>query len=78
MFCTYQKFTETAHLSDFVALQPNSATLWPGAVVRGDDARAGMLTPISAPLSDVTFSLSLENLAGSPVGQMRPRAFTSR
>ena len=69
-FCTYQRFTETSRFDRFVALQPNSATLWPGTVVRGADAAAGLLTPLGATLAPVTFSVSLENIAGSPVGVM--------
>ncbi len=69
-FCSYTRFTETQQFDQFVAFQPNSATLWPGTVVRGNDAAAGLLTPIGVELAPVTFSLSLENIAASPVGQM--------
>ena len=65
-YCTYTRFEETAHHDKFVALQPNSATLWPGSIVRGADAAHGLLTPVGAPLAPVTFSISLENIAGSP------------
>ena len=68
--CTYRAFTETAHFESFVALSPNSATLWPGNVVRGDDARAGLITPVGVSLSPVTFSVSLENLNGVPSATM--------
>ena len=70
VFCTYKRFTETEQFERFVAFQPNSATLWPGAVVRGQDARNGVLTPIGVPRAPLTFSISLENIAGSPVGHM--------
>lgn len=69
-FCSYSRYTETAQYDQFVALQPNSATLWPGVVVRGADAEAGVLTPVGIELAPVTFSVSLENIAGSPVGHM--------
>lgn len=69
-FCSYTRYTETAHYDKFVAFQPNSATLWPGNVVRGIDAQAGLLTPVGVKLAPVTFSVSLENLANSPVGEM--------
>ncbi len=68
--CTYTKYTETDQFDEFVAFQPNSATLWPGVVVKGKDAQQGLLTPIGVELSPVTFSLSLENIAESPVGNM--------
>lgn len=69
-FCTYKRYTETVQFDEFVAFQPNSATLWPGVVVRGADAEEGLLSPIGAELAPVTFSFSLENLANSPVGTM--------
>ena len=68
--CSFEAYTETLHSSEFVAFQPNSATLWPGVVVQGRDAEQGVLTPLSAKLAPVTFSVSLENIAGSPVGYM--------
>jgi thiol-activated cytolysin len=69
-FCTYQRYAETEQLDRFVAFQPNSATLWPGVVVRGADAENGLLTPLSASRAPLTFSVSLENIDGSPVGHM--------
>lgn len=69
-FCSYTHYSQTEQLDRFVALQPNSATLWPGAVVQGEDAEHGVLTPIAAPLAPVVFSVSLENIAGNPVGVM--------
>lgn len=70
MFCSYTRFTETARFDQFVSFQPNSATLWPGVIVRGKDAANGVLTPIGVDLAPITFSVSLENIAGSPVGEM--------
>jgi thiol-activated cytolysin len=69
-YCTYKHYSETVHYEKFVAFQPNSATLWPGLVVRGADAEEGLLTPIGVQLAPVTFSVSLENIANSPVGHM--------
>lgn len=69
-FCVYKHYAETAHYDKFVAFQPNSATLWPGVVVRGQDAAEGLLTPVGLDLAPVTFSVSLENIANSPVGYM--------
>lgn len=69
-YCSYRRYTETEQLDRFVAFQPNSATLWPGVVVRGADAEDGLLTPVAVPLAPVTFSVSLENISGSPVGKM--------
>ena len=69
-FCSYTHYSETVHYDKFVAFQPNSATLWPGVVVKGADAQEGLLTPIGVKLAPVTFSVSLENIANSPVGHM--------
>src|SRR5690606_34979502 len=70
LFCSYNRYTETIQYDRFVALQPNSATLWPGVVVHGHDAQFGHLNPLSAKLGPSTFSISLENIAASPVGHM--------
>jgi len=69
-FCTYKHFAETVHYDKFVAFQPNSATLWPGVVVKGADAQEGLLTPVGVKLAPMTFSVSLENISNSPVGKM--------
>ncbi|MBM4374338.1 MAG: thiol-activated cytolysin family protein [Deltaproteobacteria bacterium] len=76
-YCSYARFQETAQFDRFVALQPNSATLWPGNVVRGEDAANGVLTPIGVELAPVTFSVSLENLAGSPAATMEKPSLSS-
>lgn len=76
-YCLYERFGETAYSAEFVAFQPNSATLWPGSVLRGEDAAAGLLTPVGVELAPVTFSVSLENLGGSPVGHMENPSLSS-
>ncbi|MBL9028332.1 MAG: thiol-activated cytolysin family protein [Myxococcales bacterium] len=76
-YCTYSRYTETAQFDEFVAFQPNSATLWPGVIVRGEDAANGVLTPVGVPLAPVKFSVSLENLVGSPVGEMADPSLSS-
>ena len=68
--CSYTYYHATEHFSEFVAFQPNSATLWPGAIVKGADAQYGLLTPISLERAPLTFSFSLENLVASPVAEM--------
>ncbi|MEM1031208.1 MAG: thiol-activated cytolysin family protein [Myxococcota bacterium] len=68
--CSFKSFTETRRFEEYAIFEPNSATLWPGNVVRGDDALRGRLTPIGVALAPVTFSLSLENLVASPLGEM--------
>jgi thiol-activated cytolysin len=70
LFCEYVHYGETAHFDELVALQPGAVSLWPGAVVRGADALQGLLTPINAARAPLTFSVSLENLGGSPVAML--------
>lgn len=76
-FCNYIHYRETAHAHEFVAFQPNSATLWPGNVVQGEDAQYGLLTPIGLPRAPMTFSFSLENLQGTPTGHMESPTLSS-
>jgi hypothetical protein len=76
-FCTYKRYNETRVFEDLVAFAPNSATLWPGSVVVGQDAKQGLLTPVGVELAPVTFSVSLENLTGSPTGKMSSPSLSS-
>lgn len=69
-WCSYVHYTETRHAHDLAAFQANSATLWPGNVVRGRDAQRGVLTPVGLRRAPVTFSVSLQNLGYSPVGHI--------
>lgn len=70
LMCTYQSYRETQRFSEFVAFQPNSAALWPGSIVQGAEAKEGFFTPVGVDRGPLTFSLSLENLSGSPVAHM--------
>ena len=63
--CDYTHYTVTENYDDFVAFGPNSATLWPGSIVEGEDASHGMLTSIGLPRAPLTFSVSLPGLANS-------------
>jgi len=71
LLCNYARYTETGHYSQFIAFQPNSASLWPGSIVQGKDAQNGFFTPVGVERAPITFSVSLENIAGSPVGFMK-------
>lgn len=68
--CVYTYYETTEHFAEFVAFSPNSAVLWPGSIVRGQDASHGLLTAITLPRAPLTFSLSLETLVASPVAHM--------
>ena len=63
--CDYTHYTVTENYDDFVAFQPNSAALWPGSIVEGEDASQGLLTAIGLPRAPLTFSVSLPGLANS-------------
>ena len=77
--CSYRKFKQTQRFDQFVALQPNSATLWPGNVVSGRGASLGLLTPLGLPLAPATISISLEGVRGKAGGTMtKPNLFTFR
>ena len=75
--CTQTYFSETDQLDTFIALQPNSPALWPGAVLRGDELEQGFLAPIGLERAPAVFSLSLENLTASPVGMMDTPSLSS-
>lgn len=68
--CEYVHYREAGQFDEFIAFAPNSASLWPGVVLRGRDAEEGLLTPVSLPRASLKFSLSLPTLAGDPVGEM--------
>lgn len=77
LYCSYKRYDETKVFENLVAFAPNSATLWPGAVVIGQDAKEGLLTPVGVGLAPVTFSVSLENLSGPPTGKMSAPSLSS-
>src|SRR5262249_3176324 len=62
--CTTQNLAETRQFDKVVAFAANSESLWPGAIVRGDSLYTGLFTQIVLPRAPLTFSVSLENLAG--------------
>ena len=75
--CDYTYYSVTENFDEFVAFQPNSATLWPGSIVAGKDASTGLLTAIGLPRGPVTFSLSLPNLTGSSAGHLPEPSLSS-
>jgi thiol-activated cytolysin len=68
--CHYVYTEQTDHAVGVIALQPDSASLWPGAVVRGDEALAGDLVEIGVERGPLVFSLSLENAVADPSAQL--------
>jgi len=70
VLCHFQRYRETGQYSEFVAFQPDSAALWPGSIVQGDDAQYGFFTPVGVTRAPLVFSMSLENLSSTPVGRM--------
>ncbi|MEM6994316.1 MAG: thiol-activated cytolysin family protein [Myxococcota bacterium] len=77
LICEESYFSETDHYDSFIALQPNSPALWPGAVLRSDELDGGFLSPIGVPRAPATFSLSLENLTAAPAGMMEAPSLSS-
>jgi hypothetical protein len=69
-YCTYRRYREGEWRNEFMVIQPGSAVLFPGNVLRGEEALNGVLTPLGLPLAPMGFSVSLENLGGSPTGHM--------
>src|SRR5262245_2654557 len=63
--CTTENLKETRQFDRIVAYAANSDSLWPGAIVSADSVVSGLFTQVVLPRSPATFSVSLENLAGS-------------
>src|SRR6185503_13718403 len=63
--CTTENLKETRQFDRIVAYAANSDALWPGALVSADSVVSGLFTQVVLPRSPATFSVSLENLAGS-------------
>lgn len=68
--CHYVYTEKTDHAIGVIALQPDSASLWPGAVIRGDEALAGDLVEIGVARGPLVFSVSLENAVADPAAQL--------
>ncbi len=68
--CNQVYYSETKHLDQFIAIVPDSPSLWPGAVLRSGDMSNGVLSQIGLERAPGTFSLSLENLNASPKATM--------
>ena len=63
--CTTENLKETRQLDRIVAYAANSDSLWPGAIVSADSVVSGLFTQVVLPRKPATFSVSLENLAGT-------------
>lgn len=68
--CAPQPVSETRRFDHVVAYSANSDSMWPGAVVRGDALTTGLFTPLVFERKPMSFSVSLENLAGKKSGTM--------
>jgi len=62
--CTTEDLRETRQYDRIVAYAANSDSLWPGALVSADSIVSGLFTQVVLPREPLTFSVSLENLAG--------------
>ncbi len=68
--CEQTYYSETKHFDSFTAIVPDSPSLWPGAVLRAQDLTSGVLSQIGLERAPGAFSLSLENLNGTPKATM--------
>ena len=75
--CISQDFTETRQYDEIVAFSANSDSLWPGAILRGDSLYDGLFTQVVFDRNPLTFSVSLENLAGAKSAEMRAPALSA-
>lgn len=74
--CISQDFTETRQYDEIVAFSANSDSLWPGSILRGDSLYDGLFTQTVFDRKPLTFSVSLENLAGAKSAEMRAPALS--
>lgn len=63
--CTTENLKETRQYDRIVAYAANSDSLWPGAIISADSVVSGLFTQVVLPRAPATFSVSLENLAGT-------------
>jgi thiol-activated cytolysin len=75
--CTTQNYAETRQYDQIVAFSANSESLWPGAILRGDSLYSGLFTQLVFERKPLTFSISLENLAGRKSMQMAAPSLSS-
>jgi hypothetical protein len=68
--CTTQDFTETRRFDEIVAFAANSDSLFPGALLRGDSVYSGLFTQAVFDRKPLTFSVSLESIAGTNAATM--------
>jgi thiol-activated cytolysin len=65
--CQHQELEETRHFHEIVAFAANSQTLYPGALVGGEQVLDGVLIPKPIERAPVRVSASLEGVLDGPV-----------
>jgi thiol-activated cytolysin len=75
--CSTQNFKETRQYDKIVAYAANSESLWPGALIAGDAVYSGLFTQIVLPRQPMSFSVSLENIAGGRSATMTDPSLSS-
>lgn len=63
--CRVQKKQVTEVFNNNLLLDPTTDVIWPGAIVDGSSIASGQYRPITDKRAPLTFSISLENIAGS-------------
>jgi len=66
IFCTVQKIYAAPGSEEFLLYNPTSDILWPGSLLRLESIDEGSFIPIIAKRRPMTFSVSLENINGTP------------
>jgi thiol-activated cytolysin len=75
--CTTQNLAETRQYDRIVAYSANSESMWPGAILRGDSIYSGLFTQLVFDRAPLSFSISLESLAGGKSGVMEQPSLSS-
>jgi thiol-activated cytolysin len=68
-YTTYYK--AAPGFDELLALDPTSDVIYPGALVKGESIPTGEYLPIIANRDSITLSISLQNIAGSPVARIK-------
>lgn len=69
--CVTQDIQETRQYEGLMMLAAGTSALWPGAMIEGGSVPDGLFTQMVMPRQPLTFSVSLENLAGAKAATLR-------
>jgi thiol-activated cytolysin len=75
--CRVQKKQVTEVFSTNLLLDPTTDVIWPGSIVDGSSIASGQYRPITDKRAPLTFSISLENIAGSALKTVQTPTLSS-